>query len=85
MDDKFHTLERRIQHMICKIKLVHLFPLQVNYLLNLSCFLIFSAAMYLLINENTLKCYKWHNHISFFDNLSLDVVEEFPKKKALCH
>ena len=85
VDDKFHCLERRSQHMIFKIKLSHLFPFHVNYLLYLLWFLIVSAAMHLTILENTLKCYKWHNHTSFFDDLSLNVLEDVLKNGALCH
>ena len=76
MDDEFYYLERLSQHMICKLELIHLYSLHVNYLLYLSLFLIISAAMHLTIPENTLKCYKWHNHTSFCGDLSLDVVEE---------
>ena len=47
--------------------------------------LIFSAAMHVMNNENTLKCYKWKNHVSFCDDLSLDVVEEVLKNEASCH
>ena len=84
MDDKFHSLERRSQNMIFKLELIHLFPFHVHYLLYLSLFLIVSATMNLTIIENTLECYKWYNHTSFWDDLSLGAVEEVLKNEALC-
>ena len=81
MDDEFHSLERRIKHMICKLESIHLFPFHVNYLIHLSLFVIVFSAMHLTILENTLKCYKWHNHTSFCDDMSLDVFEEVLKTK----
>ena len=85
LDDDFHPLERRGQHIICKLELIHIFSFHVNYLVYLSWFLIVSAVMHLTIVENNLKCYKRHNHTSFFDELLLDVVEEVLKNKSLRH
>ena len=85
VDDEFHFLERRSQHIICKLELIHILSFHVNYLLYLSLFLIVSAAMHLTIIENNLMCYNWHNHTSFLINMSLDVVDNVIKKKSLCH
>ena len=38
--------------------------------------------MHLKILAYTWKCYKWHNHTSFCDYLSLDVIEEALKNEA---
>ena len=85
VDDEFVSLEMHSQHMICKLELIHPFTFHVNSLLYISWFLIVSAAMHLKILAYTWKCYKWHNHTSFCDYLSLDVVEEALKNKAFCH
>ena len=61
------------------------FPFHVISMIYLSWFLIVSASMHLKILAYTWKCYKWHNHTSFWDHLSLDIVEEVLKNKALCH
>ena len=68
-DDRFHCLERRIQHMICNLELIHISPFHVNYLLYLLLFLFVSVAIHITIFEDTLKCYKWNNHTSFFYDL----------------
>ena len=85
VDDKFHRLEWLSQHMICKLELIHIFSFHVNDLIYLLLFLTVSVAIYFTVLENNLKCYKWHNHTSFCDYLSLDVVGEVLKNEALCH
>ena len=62
LDDDFHPLERRGQHIICKLELIHIFSFHVNYLIYLSRFLVVFVAIHLTIIDNILKCYKWHNH-----------------------
>ena len=37
--------------------------------------------MHIIMIENTLKCYKWHKHISFDEDILLDIDEEVINKK----
>ena len=71
VDDEFISFEMHGQHIICKLELIHLFSFHLNYLIYLSLFVIVSAAIHLNILAYTWKCYKWHNHTSFCDYLSL--------------